>query len=411
MEFFERYKKLFLITGFLLVVCLMGFAIYVTFFKQVTPVTPPGEPGTEIPPGGLPIAGEGEGQIVPELPGGVVLPGEAQPTVISDIAKGGITKITELNDIKTQNPTMGGNGSDLQYYNKETGQFYKIDKNGDIALLTDKIFHNVDEVTWAPSKSKAILEYPDGANIVYNFDTDKQVTLPKHWKDFNFSPDSNQIVMKSMGISEDNRWLAISNDDGSKVIPLEPLGSKDATVYPSWSPNKQSVAMFTEGVDFNKQEVYFVGLNNENFKATTVEGRGFDPLWSPRGNNLLYSVYSSENNYKPNLWIVGAEGDNIGTNRKNINVETWASKCVFANNISVYCAVPESLQEGAGLFTELADATKDNLIEIDTITGQKKLVAIPDGTYNMSNLIISDNGYYLYFTDKVSGHLNQIRLK
>lgn len=410
MEFFERYKKIFLILGFVIVVLIMAFILYSTFFKAV--VTPePSEVATTTPGTGLPIPGEGGAQIIPEITPGEVLPGETVEPKISEVAKGGLTQVKELTNITTQNPTLSSNGSDLQYYNNQTGQFYKINKDGDATLLTDKVFYNVEEVTWSPTKSKAILEYPDGSNIVYNFDTGRQVSLPKHWKDFDFSPEGDQIVMKSIGTSEDNRWLAISNEDGSKITPIEPLGDKDDTVYPSWSPNKQSIAMFTEGTSFDQQEVYFVGLNDENFKSTTIEGRGFQSIWSTKGDKLLYSVYSSENDFKPSLWIVGAEGENIGTNRKSINLETWAEKCTFSDNTTVYCAVPDSLQKGSGLFTELAADSKDNLVKINLTTGQKSLVAIPDGVYNMSNLIMSDNGYYLYFTDKTTGTLNQIRLK
>jgi len=410
MEFFERYKKVFLVVGFIAVVCLIGFIIYSTFFKAVIPTTPTGV-STTTPTGELPGAGPGQRQIASTTTEGTTLPEQTQVPKASEVAKGGLTQVTELINANNQNPTLSGDGAQVQYYNKDTGLFYKIDKDGKTVPLTDKIFHDVQNVTWAPTKNKAILEFPDSSKIVYNFDTNKQVTLPKHWKDFAFSPDGNQIVMKSIGISEDNRWLAIVNDDGSKVTPIEPLGDKDATVYPSWSPNKQSIAMFTEGKSFDQQEVYFVGLNNENFKSTTIEGRGFTPLWSPKGDNLLYSVYSSQNDYKPSLWIVGAEGDNIGANRKSINLETWANKCVFADNTSLYCAVPDSLEKGAGLFTQLADNSRDNLVKVDLTTGTKKLVAIPDGTYNMSNLILSDNGYYLYFTDKITGNLNKVRLK
>lgn len=409
MEFFEKYKKVFLVIGFLATVVLIGFAIYSVFFRtpvtEVTPEETATSTGT-----GLPVAEEGTGQIVTETGGvEVVLPElEEKP---SEVAKGGLTKVTELSDAKVENATLSQDGSDLEYYNKETGQFYTIDKNGNATLLSDKVFYNVEKVTWSPKETKAILEYPDGSNILYNFDTEKQVTLPQHWKDFDFSPDGEKIVMKSMGTSESNRWLAVSNDDGSKVTPIEDLGSKDATVYPSWSPNRQSIAMYTEGSNFDSQEVYFVGLNNENFESTTIEGRGFDPLWSPKGDKLLYSVYSSDNDYKPNLWIVNAQGDKIGTNRTNLNIETWASKCTFADNYSVYCAIPNSLPEGSGLFKDLAKSTQDNLVKIDLASGQKKLVAVPDGVYNMTNLIVSENGYYLYFTDNSSGKLNQIRLK
>ncbi|MEI6597342.1 MAG: hypothetical protein WCL13_04030, partial [bacterium] len=189
------------------------------------------------------------------------------------------------------------------------------------------------------------------------------------------------------------------------------LGDKDATVYPSWSPNNQTVAMYTEGVNYDQQKVYFVGLNQENFKALTIEGRGFEPKWSPKGDNLLYSVYSSTSDLKPELWIASAQGENIGVGRDKLDIQTWANKCVFSSATEIYCAVPESLEEGAGLFSDLAKNTKDNLYKIDTKTGLKKLIAIPDGDFTMSDLIVSDNGYYLYFIDTKTEKINKIKLK
>ncbi|MDP2766944.1 MAG: hypothetical protein Q8O41_05785, partial [Candidatus Methanoperedens sp.] len=249
------------------------------------------------------------------------------------------------------------------------------------------------------------------ANIVYDFASDKQLTLPAHWKDFDFSPSGRQIVMKSIGLDPNNRWLSVVNSDGSKARRVEALGDKDDTVHPSWSPNGQTIAMYTEGIDFDRQEVFFVGLNNENFKSMEVEGRGFQSRWSPAGEQLLYSVYSSQTDLKPALWIANSQGENIGSGRKSLNIETWAEKCVFADSANLYCAVPEKLEEGAGLFPEMADNTRDNLYKIDVKTGLKKLVAVPDGEYNMSNLIISENGQYLYFTDKTTGNLRKIQLK
>ena len=142
-----------------------------------------------------------------------------------------------------------------------------------------------------------------------------------------------------------------------------------------------------------------------------IEGRGFQGKWSPKGDKLLYSVYSSRTDQKPSLWIVDAQGDNIGRGRKNLKINTWADKCTYVNDTEIYCAVPEELPEGAGMFPELAASTKDRLYKINTVTGLRKLVAVPDSTYNMSNLVVSENGYYLYFTDKTTKRIYKIKLK
>ena len=209
----------------------------------------------------------------------------------------------------------------------------------------------------------------------------------------------------------ENRWLVVASPDGSNAKALEAIGTEDKTVYPSWSPNSQIVAMYTQGVDFNRQEVFFVGLNGENFKSTIVEGRGFQSQWSTSGNQLLYSVYSTSDNLNPRLWIVDANSNTIGQNRQSLDLATWSSKCTFASDTQVYCAVPENLPQGAGMFPELADQTKDDLYQIDLTTGSKKLIAVPNGVYNISQVIVPSAQNYLYFTDKSTGQLYKIQLK
>lgn len=417
MNFFIKNKKIFIIIGFILVSIALGFLLYIAFFKPlISPTTPtPDNSSTTTISGGFPNAQTGQGNVVDPGSGSGLpaeIPTEDQnPLIPNTVAQGGLTKTTSLNQKNSLTAAPGNNGTDIQFYNQDSGKFYQINKLGEVTELSDKVFHNVQNVTWSPTKNKAILEYPDGANILYNFEKESQVTLPSHWKDFDFSPDGNNIVMKIMSNDTDNRFLAISNENGSKIRPLEHLGDKDSTVYSDWSPNNQVVAMYTEGVDFDKQEVFFVGKNNENFKSATIDGRGFQPMWSPTGEKLLYSIYSSASDLKPELWIVNGEGENIGSGRKKINLQTWAEKCTFANARELYCAVPEKLEEGAGMFPDLAKTTTDRLFKIDIETGLKKLVAIPDSDYNMTNLIISDNGYDMYFTDEITQQLHKIKLK
>ena len=415
MNFFIKYKKKILIITFFAIVFLLGYLLYAVFFKNSPQARVTDPTATSTTSSGLPISKDGSGQIITD-PSDDGFPGTKTDTEDyvkepDKVANGNITKTEELNQNRSLGITLSPDGSTLQYYNKDDGKFYRITNDGEIETYSNKVFHNVDQVTWSPKKNKAILEYPDGSNIIYDFNQNKQITLPKHWEDFNFSPDGSQIVLKSIGLDPNNRWLAISNDDASKVIPIESIGLNDATVYPSWSPNQQMVAMYTEGVDFNRQEVYFVGQNSENFKSTIIEGRGFQHEWAPEGDRLLYSVYSSSNDYKPMLWIVNSEGENIGSGRKSLGIETWADKCIFNNNKDVYCAVPNNLEKGAGIFPELAENTQDKIYKIDSITGMKKLIAIPDGSYNASNLIISDDQKYLFFTDETTQRIYKIELK
>lgn len=412
MSWFTAHKKIFLVAGFLILVVILAWLIWRLFFSApaTTPAVTPASSGVL---NGLPTAGTGTpaaagGTTGSGLPG-TGGPGTPGPNTPSNVAAGGLTQTTAL----TPNPTLGSTLSPsggVQYYNTNDGHFYRVDSQGHISSLSSQIFYNVQNVTWAPDKNKAVLTYPDGSKVMYNFQAQKQVTLPSYWQDFSFSPNSQQLTAKSLGLDPENNWLITSNADGSQAKTIENIGTNDASVYPVWSPNNQIIAMYTQGLDFNRQTLYFVGQNNENFKSTVIEGRGFEPQWSTSGNRLLYSVYSSTTNSNPDLWVVGAQGDSIGQNRTDLNLQTWASKCTFASDTTVYCAVPENLPQGAGMFPELADQTKDDLYKIDLIAGTKQLVAVPNGSYNISQLMVSDSAHRLYFTDKTTNQIYQVKL-
>lgn len=421
MNFFARYKKVFLILLFFAVVFAAGYFLWIFFFKPTTVIIPSGDVTGAL--SGLPTAGLG-GEIGGDITGAGNLPGDggitpgpggltgsgSNPNLPSEVAEGGLTKTELAANVPILNPTTSGSGQ-VQYYNPIDGKFYRLDENGQATLMSDTVFHNVNNVVWAPDKDRAILKYPDGNKILYNFSTEKQVTLPKHWEDFSFAPSSDKIVSKSIGLDPENRWLMVSNEDGSNAKAIEAIGTNADTVYPSWSPNNQIVAMYTKGIDFDRQEVFFLGLNEENFKSTIIEGRGFQSQWSEAGNNLLYSVYHSRDDLKPRLWIVNASSDTIGQNRQSLDLQTWANKCTFASETEIYCAVPDTLERGAGLFPELADKTKDSLYRIDLTTGAKQLIAVPDGAYNVSQIVVPGDQNYLYFTDKKTDLMYKVKLK
>lgn len=418
-----NWKRIGLLIGFIVAVFAIGYLLYFLFLRpDSAPTNTNTNVNANINGGGLPQAG-GNTNIQVGGGGGILQPGGdvTQPgppdtsgpssPIVSSVANGGLTRATALSNEPVYQATLSSDGNTVTYYNKSTGLFYRIGPDGKAVPISDQAFYEVDKATWSPDKEKAVIEYPDGANIVYDFSTGKQITLPKHWKDFSFSPGSNKIILKSIGLDEENRWIAIANTDGSQVYKLEHLGDKDATVYTDWSPNNQVVAVYTEDKSFDQQNLFFLGLNNENFQLSVVEGRGFEPKWSTAGDKLLYSVYSSQTDYKPTLWIVDAQGDQIGANRRSLKLETWADKCSFANNTEIYCAVPTSLQKGSGIFKNDTDTSPTDIYKIDLKTGFKTKIATPEGSHNIDNIIVSENGNQLYFTSKTDGRLYTIRLE
>ncbi len=419
MRFWQKYKKYFFLA---LLLTIFSLAMWWLWRPIIKPEPEPDPKSIEEIVSGLPQAGPGEAGFDPLDPNqlrstdpsadprfpGQEIAGTEKPA--DPIAIGGVTKTELVLSRPSFKPTLDKLGN-MAYYDLRDSKFYKMDEEGNVIPLSDKVFNRVTEVDWAPKADKAVIHYPDGNKIIYNFNTEKQVTLPKHWDDFSFSPDGNQLSAKSLAENPDNRWLIVFSDQGTGARALEPLGDNYDKVYPAWSPNNQSVAMWTDGLDFNRQKLVFLGLNEENFKSTVIEGRGFQPLWSEQGDKLLYSVYNDNNNMNPRVWVVDAQGQNIGQNRRNLGLDTWASKCTFAGNDDVYCAVPNNLPPGSGLFPEAAENSIDSLYHINLKTGSQQMIATPENNVNISQVMVNPGQSKLYFTDKRSGQIYQIKLK
>lgn len=420
------WKKIAIIAGFITLVIILGWLIYFTFFRPAFVPTPTDNVNDNVNVNaGLPGAGPGGRPSVDinapgALPGAVngnvnvnvapLGPGTPQ-TLPSPIASGGLTKTETLSDTATYGVALSSDGNKLVYYDRNDGKFYKLNSKGEKEVLSDKVFHQVQNVTWSENKNKAILEYPDGANILYNFETEKQTTLPRHWQEFDFSPDNKQITAKSLGVNPENRFLIVANPDGSSARSIAALGENADIVYPDWSPNNQVVAMYVKGKDYDRQELFFLGLRDENFKSIIIAGRGFQGQWSPKGDKILYSVHNSANQHKPILYIVDAQGERIGLNLKNLKTFTWANKCTFADNDTIYCAVPTQLDEGAGFSQDLGDKYPDIIYKINLITGYRSVLAIPETNHTISKIMVTDNGRYLYFQDKFTRQIYKIALK
>lgn len=394
-------KRIILAIVLLVLAGLIGYALYYFFIGTSNLGSGPDvSPGNQTSTGTLPGSGTRPTSTTgtTQNPGGTTLPGSGiiqtsspsyyQPALTSQIV---------LESAKS--PSLS-NAGDLRYYNANDGKFYRLLPTGRLEKLTDQVFYNAQKVTWAKNKNIAIIEYPDSSKIIYNFDTKKQVTLAKNWQDFSFSSDGNQIAAKSLGLDPSSRWLITVNSDGTGAKLIEPMGENADKVTVSWSPDQQVAAFSQTGAPQGgeRREVLFVGLNGENFKSTIVEGSGFLPQWSTTGNRLLYSVYSSRSDFKPELWIVDSQGDSIGNNRQLLQLNTWADKCTFSNDDTLYCAIPRNLPTGAGMSRSIANSNPDDLYKIDLKTGLKTPIAL-DGDYTVNTIFYDTAQNKVIFTD------------
>lgn len=409
----DRTKKIIFAAVFILLSIAIGIGLYLFFFRPLVTPTTPTDTGTPTTPGSLPTAGTGgtrpgETPTTPgTLPGSTPVP--VQPGTTTPI---GQADTILLRDGITQEVVPSTDGTGARFYNPEDGRFYRVNADGSITVLADKQFFNVDNVSWGNKTDKAVLEFPDGRNVYYDFNKKRQVTLPQHWEDFSFSPDDERVAAKSIGLDPSNRFLFVSTADGNEARAVGELGQNGDKVLVDWSPNSQVIAFSQTGraqAD-GAQEIYLVGENQENFKSLIVPGRGFLPNWSPTGKQILYSVYHERDDLKPSLWISGGVGDAIGESRRGLNLTTWADKCAWQDDNVVYCGVPQTLDAGAGLARDRFAGTPDDLYKIDLRTGVSVKINTADQIYPIKEPIVSADRKKLVFTDAVTGRLYEYKL-
>lgn len=415
----ERTKRILGVVAFLAATVVLGYLLYVVFLKQPVTVTPLPNANEQFP-GGLPTAGVNTNQAGVNEPGqmlninGQLVPANqvdtTPPSGVDTVARGSITKVTTVAPAQIQSLQISSDGRGVLGYNPTDGKFYRYQNGGTVAL-SDATFPNVKSLTWAPSGDAVVLKFPDNATILYDFKTKKQTTLPSHWQEFSFSADSKQLAFKSMALDRENRWLSVANSEGSQVQTIAPVGDNSANISVLWSPNKQVVGNYRESIDFDRSDLIFITTNGTELPSTIIEGRGFSGKYSPDGQYLFYSVYSSFTDMKPNLWVVTANGEQSGLVRVNLNLQTWSEKCAFADTQTVYCAVPRTLPRGAGLVPAVADSTPDDFYKIDLRNGSKTLIAVPDGQYTATDVTIGSDGRTLYFTDKQTSQPQQLQLR
>lgn len=417
-------RRILLIAAFVIGVLVLGTLLFLVFFRQA-------------PTNGNVNGGENTNAVLPNLNGDVNRPvGNANavlPNVNSRntngatantnaapgaIANGGDTTVQTLVSSNAMSTIVDSQGN-LRFYDKTTGQFYRLDANGNLVLLTQAKFLGAEGVVWSNAGDQVIITYPDGSKISYNFDTKKQATLPKEGDDFSFSPSGGQIAFKYNAADPNARFLVIANPDGTSISPVEALGENGSKVNVLWSPNDQVVATYTPGLNSNTQEVYFVGKNGENFKSAVTDGRGFEGSWSPDGQRMLYSTYSADSSFNPRLHIVDAQGEEVGGNNRSLELQTWSDKCTFSkDSTTLYCAVPNAgqLPTGSGIYRDQASNVPDTFYQIDLRTGSQTKLASPVGTdgsrsYSAVNVTLSPDGTRLYFTDGPTGRVLSMKLR
>jgi len=412
-----NWKKILLIIGFVLVCLGLIFLMYLMFFKPAPTTEAPGQ--TNVPSGAnLPNTGENTG--LEQLGSGTgqlpnVATVEINGQTVDNVANGSATKATALNNDQTLGMQLSADGQNVVYYDRDDERFYKISADGEKILLSTEKFLQLKDVAWSNDTSAAIVTYPDDLKIYYNFATNKKVTLPKSLVEPIFNDAGNNISFKYETSNTDNNYIAVSRPDGTGAKLVEPLGDEGKRVQTTFAPDGSVVAFYAKPTGLDSSEIYFIGQQGENFRSLKIAGTNFKAIWSPSGQKIVYQSVAAATGYRPNLFVAGVSAGNPGSSL-DLDLQTWVDKCVFAGENDLYCAVPESLPDAAGLYTEIIENEKDSIYRLNLATGAKEKIADPiddSGAtiFNISRLSVSADGATLFFWDENTGKVYKIRLR
>lgn len=282
-------------------------------------------------------------------------------------------------------------------------------KNGDSKpTLTDQIaIENPAETIWSISGENIVksgLNQSDISHVFLDFNKKIFINLRANIKSVVFSPDGGKIAYYlSDGLNINS--LYTSNPDGkSQKSLIGALKLRDINLL--W-PKNNIISITSKPSGLTTGNLWVLNTTNLNLTKLIDGLFGLEALWSPDGNNFIYS-YLERNSQSPKLAIY-KKGES-----KNINnISTLINKCAWAkDSINIYCAVPRSWPDSAILpddYYKNAFSTVDDLWEINTETGEKNLIF--QGIRDVSNLNINSNNNRLIFISKNSGLLYQLNLK
>jgi len=410
-----NYKKIFIILGFIFLVVILVYIIIFFFFTDKKPE----DTALDIDDiifnaGRFPDSGDRvPGRGVSTGPDGTGTFPQADLT-----ARGSFTQVQVVTEYLVKDPRSASGG--IVYYDPREGYFYRqsdIDSDNK-TLLTDEKFFEVQSVAWSPNQSKAVIEFPDGSNILYDFTKRHKITLPSEIEDPVFTERSDQLVYKTKTNDDDFNWLVVSDSDGGNARFVEPLSDNVDFIQVEASPDSRVVAFYGKPTGLSSSEVLLLGQNGENFKSMKVTGLNYKGKYSPDGKRLIYHVVSPVTDYNPLLWVADGRAQSIGQKNFNLGIITWVDKCVFSfDSRFLYCAVASELPSGAGIDPDLfAHDSTDTFFKIDLDTGLKQQIAIPifsDGrrSFSVESIWLSEDESELVFWDFHTGGVYKVRLR
>lgn len=326
-------------------------------------------------------------------------------------SKAGQAKITMVSDKKVSYPFIDFSSAHIQYYSNESGMISQMNLDGTGGtILFAKSVPGLTGIIWAPTGSKAILKFGQGADTRYEYyERDKGSSLALKTIDTVFWQNTNKIFYKYYDVKTEERSLNIASPDGSDWLKISNIDFKRVEIAPV--PKSGLVSMWNSPDALQETALQVIPITGGEKKVLFSGKFGADYLWSGDGNAILMSHADQKGGAKMQLAISNSQGGEY----RNLNVATFVSKCVWSgDNDTIFCAVPNSLPAAAVLPNDYLSGkiqTKDSFFKINTKTGEKTSLINPTKIptdMDAGNLSINDQNNMLIFLNKLDGKIYKL---
>jgi len=289
------------------------------------------------------------------------------------------------------------------FYDPESGVVTAIDyRSGREEIISPTRLIGFIKTIWAPSKEEVISQFSSsqGATFRYfNYLTKRVVSLGHAILSPVFSPDSSRIAYFTKTATEAGIYIATPDNSESKRI----LGTRFSKAALAWPGDDLISIIVTD--DQGQNSLFTVTPEGKLTKLAEAVDH-LEVRWSKGGVKALISLFDTTGK----LYAVVLDPRTL--EQHVLDVETRASQCVWGNdNRRAICAVSQTPISLATV--ENQSKTPQNFYEIDTVSGEKKLLS-PSGVRGprvyVSEILLSPAEDYLFFVNDYDQKLYSFKL-
>lgn len=322
-----------------------------------------------------------------------------------------VGKLQRLSDAPVVSPSINEEKNTIKYLTKDSGKLFQSSLDGsDKKEIPFVSLKGLIKTYWSENQESFINIYTGiiGTQRFYYELPRKTEPLNAGIKWLDYSKSENKIAYHYEDPTQGLNVIAIANPDGSSSQSVISTRLKDAQL--KWI-TKDNIAVSTAPSGLAQNILYNLNIPNRQLTRVLSGLNGLTSLWSPDGSNFIFSQ-TNEKGHNITLSTAKANGSEI----KSTDLKTFSEKCVYTqDNETVYCAEPKSIPEDAILPDDYYKKTfsiNDALWKINTKNSRKDFLYEfnEDRDFDLSNLFISKDEKYLYFTNRNDGLLYRLEL-